>query len=101
MASCHSRESGNPKQPGGPSAPGPPPSRGRRSGKLLDALDDPQIAIGSLAEDPERFLVAGAVVGRRGLLDTVEFDDHGTPEKPGLVSLGRRSARQKPPARRL
>src|ERR1700756_3026609 len=65
---------------------------------LLHALDDPQVTIGALAESLERFLVAGAVMRGGGLCDTVEFDDYGALQTPGLVGLRRGSARQKPPA---
>src|SRR6516225_5642664 len=53
---------------------GLPRTRGER---LVDALDDPQVAVGPLAEGLERFLVPGAVMGGRGLLDAVELDDNG------------------------
>src|SRR5580704_16934739 len=68
---------------------------------LLDAFDDPQVAIGALAENLERFLVRRAVMGSRRLLDTIELDDHDTLDHPGLISLGRRPARQKAPSGRL
>src|SRR6516164_5339734 len=65
---------------------------------LLHALDDPQVTIRTLAESLQRFLIARAVMGGRRFLDAVELDDDGALEKAGLVGLGRRSARQKPPA---
>jgi hypothetical protein len=64
---------------------------------LFHAFDDPHIAIGTPAEDLERFLVRRAIVGGRRLCDAVEFDDHDALDEPGLVGLGRRSARQEPP----
>src|SRR5438128_5698983 len=64
---------------------------------LLHTLDDPQIAIGAPAKDLERGLIAFAVVGGRGLLNAIEFDDHDPLDKPGFVCFRRSSASQKSP----
>src|SRR5580700_10634013 len=67
----------------------------------LDALDNPHIALGALAEHLEGFPIAGAVMGRGRLRDAVEFDDHDALDEAGFVGLGRVAAREEAPATRL
>src|ERR1043166_5377841 len=53
----------------------PPPSRRTTTAPLLQALDDPDVALGAVAERRERALVAVAVVGGDRLLDARELGD--------------------------
>src|SRR5262245_26770681 len=63
----------------------------------LHALDDPQIALGAVAEKLQRGLVGLAVVSRNGTLHAVEFDNDDTLGNPQFVSLRGCAAREKAP----
>ena len=62
-------------------------------GMLFDTLDDPEIPIHGLAENPERFLVCGAIVRGARLFQAIEFDQRDTLQQPGFVGFDRIPAR--------
>src|ERR1043166_3519861 len=76
--------------------PGTNPGRGSPLLFLLYAFDDAQVAIGTLAEHLQRFLVARAVMRRGRLVDAVELDDDDPLQQPRLIRFDGSAARQKP-----
>src|SRR5258706_3576867 len=69
--------------------------------ELLDSLDDAYLPVDGVAENPQRFLVAGTVVRRDGLGDAVEFDEDRSLLERALVGLRRHPAREEASARAL
>ncbi len=55
---------------------------------VADAFNDPNIALGRIAQDSECGLVAGAVVGGDRLGETIELDQSGGLIDAGLINLG-------------
>src|SRR4051794_22018789 len=68
----------------------------------VDRRDDPQVALGRVAQHAQCLLVAGGVVGRHGGLHAVELDQ-GRPAgvPPSKVCAGSPRARNRPPAARI
>jgi hypothetical protein len=66
-----------------------------------NAIDDPQIAIGAIAQDAQRLLIGRAIMRGNGLCDAVELDEDRALVDATLVDLLRQSAREKAAARSL
>ena len=67
---------------------------------LVQRLDDADVTHRAIAERLERLLVGGACIGGDSLLDAREFRDDDALFLPGLVSGGRRAAREIASAKR-
>ena len=61
---------------------------------VVDAFDDANVALRSIAQDCECGLVAGAVVGGNRLSEAVELDQYGALINPDLISFGNTAARE-------
>jgi hypothetical protein len=59
---------------------------------VVDAFDDANVALRSIAQDSECGLVAGAVVGGNRLGEAVELDQYGALINPDLISFGNTAA---------
>src|SRR5215471_17688528 len=74
--------------------------RPRTTVLLVQRLDDADVTHRAIAERLERLLVGGACIGGDSLLDAREFRDDDALFLPGLVSGGRRAAREIASAKR-